>query len=100
MMDEDVAGADGGPEVGSLGELRHGLWHELGVAQVRVAGQVMDLEQAGQVEQPGVADDVGRVEVEGAREELFDLRGGVGLDLEPDGSTAAALADLLLNSFE
>ena len=39
-------GADGRPDVRRLGEVRHRLRHELRIAQVRVAGQAVNLEQA------------------------------------------------------
>ena len=76
------------------------LRHELLVAQLRVTGQAVDLEQPCQVEHSGDADDVGGVQVEGRGQELLDLDGGVVLDLQTHGGAAAALADLLLDGLE
>ena len=44
--------------------------------------------------------DVARVQVERAHQELLDLGGGVGLDLQAHGGPAAALAHLLLDRLE
>ena len=87
--------------LGAVGELGHRLRHELRVAQVRVAGQAVDLEQAGQVEQAGHAVDVARRPGR-ARciRNCSTSAGGVGLDLQPHRGAAAALADLLLDRLE
>ena len=83
-----------------LGELRHRLRHELRIAQVRIAGQAVDLEQARQVEQARDADTRRRRRGRGPSIRNCSTRRGVGLDLQADGGAAAALADLLLDGLE
>ena len=84
-----------------LDELRHRLRHELRIAQVRIAGQAVDLEQARQVEQARDADrrrsDRGR----GRCIRNCSISGGrVGLDLQAHRGAAAALAHLFLDGLE
>ncbi len=99
-MDEDVAAADGRPQVGCLRELRYQLRHELRIAQVRIARQTVDLKQAGQVEQAGVTVNVGRVEVQRGHKELLDFGRRVGLDLQPHRRPTPSLAHLFLDGLE
>ena len=47
-----------------------------------------------------MAVDVGRIQVERVHQELLDLGGRVGLDLQPHGRAAAALAHLFLDGLE
>src|SRR4051812_647577 len=100
MVNENVTGADGGEDVGRRGELGHRLGHELRIAQLRKAGQAMDLEEAGKVEEIRNRVYVDRIDIECLHQEAADLRRGVGLDLKPDGKAAAAFPDLLLDRLD
>ena len=58
MMHQDIAGPDGREDARRADELGHRLRHELRIAQVREAGQTVNLKQPGQIEQV-----VGRIDV-------------------------------------
>src|SRR5262249_38680970 len=77
MMHENIMQADGVEWTGSLGELGNGLGDGLRVAQVRVAGQAVYLEQARGVEHAGEPVNALRFEIESGGEEILDLRGGI-----------------------
>src|SRR5436305_1050943 len=99
-MQENVAAADGEERAPGRNELGDRLGDELRIAEVRITGQAVDLEEPGEVEQAGDRVDVDRVEVESLHEERADARHCVSLDFEANREAAAALADLLLDGLE
>ncbi len=96
----DIANADGRPNVGGAGELRYKLRNGRRIAEVVESRQTVNLEQAGRIQHGGHPEDVGGFEIQGAHQELFNLRGGVFFDFEPNGGAALALADFFFNGFE
>src|SRR5262245_15177506 len=100
MVQKNVAAADRVEDATPRHQLGERLWHELRIAQVRIAREAVDLEETGEVEQARNGIDVAGLEVERLHEEGADARQRAGLDLEADGEAAAALADLFLDRLE